>query len=81
MEGIRSTPDGSGAPTLAGVAAVFECVPWARHDAGDHRLFIMEVKRFRSNNDRMPLVFCKGRYATLQPTEVPALLWPLDIHY
>lgn len=80
-EGIRTLPGGSQAPVLAGVAAVFECVPWTRHDAGDHRLFIVEVKRFQSHVERTPLVFCKGRYASLQPTEVAAPLWPLDIHY
>lgn len=47
----------------------------ATHDAGDYRLFIVEAKRFQSHDDRMPLVFCKGRYATLQPTEAPAPLW------
>jgi flavin reductase (DIM6/NTAB) family NADH-FMN oxidoreductase RutF len=66
---------------LSGTAAVFECTPSTRHDAGDHKLFIAEVKRFRSANDRKPLVFGKGRYASLQATEFEAPLWPLDIHY
>ena len=68
-------------PVLTGVAAVFECVPWTRHDAGDHALFIAEVKCFRSSIDRKPLVFSKGRYAALQPTEFVAPFWPLDLHY
>jgi len=34
-----------------------------------------------AKHDRKPLVFCMGRYASLQPTESPAPLWPLDIHY
>ena len=68
-------------PVLYGIAAVFECVRWARYDGGDHALFIAEVKCFRTSIDRNPLVFSKGRYATLQSTESVAALWPLDIHY
>jgi flavin reductase (DIM6/NTAB) family NADH-FMN oxidoreductase RutF len=30
---------------LLGVAAIFNCVLWAKHDGGDHRIFITEVKR------------------------------------
>lgn len=78
---MRVAPGNSEAPALLGVAAVFECVPWAKHDAGDHRLFIVKVERFSASSDRTPLVFCKGRYASLQPTEFTAPLWPLDIHY
>jgi len=70
-----------GAPMLPGVTAVFECAAFARHDGGDHRLFIGEVKRFHAHADRQPLIFGKGRYAALQPSEVAAPLWPLDIHY
>ena len=68
-------------PLLPGVIAAFECAAHARHDGGDHMLFIAEVKRFRAHGDRQPLVFGKGRYAALQPTELAAPLWPLDIHY
>ncbi len=70
-----------GAPVLPGVAAALECSAWARHPAGDHVLFIAEVKRFRTSADRRPLVFSKGRYAKLHETEFTASLWPLDIHY
>ncbi|MEK1887700.1 MAG: flavin reductase family protein [Phyllobacterium sp.] len=80
-EGMRFSHGYCGAPLLPGVAAVFECVPWAKHDAGDHILFIAEVRSFTSSIDRMPLVFSKGRYAALQSTEFVAPLWPLDIHY
>ena len=70
-----------GAPILPGAAAVFECAAFARHAGGDHTLFIAEVMAFRLSPDRQPLVFGRGRYATLQPTSLPAPLWPLDIHY
>ena len=80
-EGVRVANGSSDAPVLPGVAAVFECAPWARHDGGDHIIFIARVKRFLSSADRRPLVFCQGRYAALEPTQSVAPLWPLDIHY
>jgi flavin reductase (DIM6/NTAB) family NADH-FMN oxidoreductase RutF len=79
-EGARLA-DGLAAPILSGVAAFFECAPWARYDGGDHRLFIVEVTRFWTSADRKPLVFCKGRYAKIEATDFAAPLWPLDIHY
>jgi flavin reductase (DIM6/NTAB) family NADH-FMN oxidoreductase RutF len=80
-EGMSCGEGASGAPVLPGVAAVFECAVWARHEGGDHTLFILEVRHFRSFADRQPLVFGKGRYAALQSSGVTAPLWPLDIHY
>jgi flavin reductase (DIM6/NTAB) family NADH-FMN oxidoreductase RutF len=80
-EGARFERGRLDAPVLHGIAAVFECVRWAKHEGGDHTLFIAEVKCFRSSVDRKPLVFSKGRYAALQSTEFVAPLWPLDIHY
>jgi flavin reductase (DIM6/NTAB) family NADH-FMN oxidoreductase RutF len=70
-----------GAPILPGVAATLECAAWATHAAGDHVLFIAEVRRFRTASGRRPLVFSNGRYAKLHETEFTASLWPLDIHY
>lgn len=80
-EGVSCGEAASGAPVLPGVAAVFECAAWTRHDGGDHTLFILEVERFRSFADRQPLVFGKGRYGALQSSDAAAPLWPLDIHY
>jgi flavin reductase (DIM6/NTAB) family NADH-FMN oxidoreductase RutF len=80
-EGVRFEQGCSGAPVLPGTAALFDCQPWAMHEAGDHVLFIAKVKYFRSFADRQPLVFGKGRYASMQSTEFTAPLWPLDIHY
>ena len=80
-EGVRFSLGIVGAPLLAGTVAIFECAPWAQHDGGDHVLFIAEVQRITINPDRAPLVFNKGRYASLQASEQAAALWPLDIHY
>jgi len=71
----------AGAPLLRGVVTRFECRPSARHDGGDHVLFIVEIVRLRVFTDRAPLLFCQGNYGALKPTDEPAPLWPLDIHY
>ena len=80
-EGVSSSDGASGAPVLPGVAAIFECSVWARHEGGDHTLFILEVEHFRSFADRQPLVFGKGCYGALKSFDAAAPLWPLDIHY
>ena len=80
-EAVQLASQSADAPVLPGVAAVFECIASTKYEAGDHMLFVAEVKRFASFADRMPLVFSQGRYALLQRTELLAPLWPLDLHY
>lgn len=53
-----------GAPVLAGAAAVFECATQARHDGGDHRLFVGRVLRL-ADLSVAPLVFHSGHYRML----------------
>ena len=79
--GVEFDRGHAGAPRLRGVNACFECRPFADHDGGDHVLFVAEVVRFRAFADRAPLIFCKGNYGALKPTDEPAPLWPLAIHY
>lgn len=52
-------------PLLADCAARLECGLHAKHPAGDHVLFIAEVKRLTSDPDCVPLVYHGGRYAAL----------------
>lgn len=52
-------------PLLNDCAARLECLPYAKHAAGDHTLFIAEVQRFVSDPKAMPLVYHGGRYAEL----------------
>jgi flavin reductase (DIM6/NTAB) family NADH-FMN oxidoreductase RutF len=54
----------NGAPVLAGCAAVFECVSVARHDIGDHLLFVGQVSRVTESN-QAPLLFHSARYHRL----------------
>lgn len=51
-------------PLIVGCAAHLECRTYARHNGGDHVLFIGHVERFAYDPDRRPLVFYRGRYLT-----------------
>lgn len=53
-----------GAPVLAACAAVFECEQHARHESGDHVLFIGRVRRL-AEMSVAPLVFQGGHYRML----------------
>lgn len=53
------------APLIAGALAHFECVPYARHDGGDHEIFLARVVRFRVPEGGDPLIFFRGRYHAL----------------
>ncbi|MFV0492280.1 MAG: flavin reductase family protein [Pseudorhodobacter sp.] len=79
--GIDYSDGHGGAPVLHGAAAVFECDSFARHDGGDHILFVGQVRKFTAHPERHPLVFAKGRYASLHQGDAAPPLWPLDIHY
>lgn len=80
-EGIDHSPGHGDAPLLPGAAARFECAAHARHDGGDHVLFIARITRFTAHPERRPLVFAQGRYAGLDRSHEAPPLWPLDIHY
>lgn len=58
-------------PLLPDCAARLECVPYAKHAAGDHTIFIAEVQRLESDPEAMPLVYHGGRYAELADKPLP----------
>lgn len=59
-------------PVLAGVSASIAAAIEARHDCGDHSLFIGHIIGLRDHS-RPPLVYHAGKYATLQhKKELPA---------
>lgn len=61
-----------GVPVLAGVSATLAAKVAARHECGDHSLFIGHILGMRDEG-RAPLVFHGGKYATLHPKkETPA---------
>jgi flavin reductase (DIM6/NTAB) family NADH-FMN oxidoreductase RutF len=64
---IRVLQGSHGAPLLDGALAAFECRPFARHEAGDHLVFIGEVLRFEAADEGEPLLFYRGAYRGLEP--------------
>lgn len=65
FEGLAIDQGLNDLPLLPDCAARLECVPYAKHEAGDHILFIAEVQRLESDPEAMPLVYHGGRYAEL----------------
>lgn len=52
-------------PIIEDCLASFECRVFARHDAGDHYIFIGEVKHLHQGGSDQALVFYKGAYMML----------------
>ena len=61
---IETTEGIGGVPIFDGCAARFECAQSAGHDGGDHLILVGEVLRHQLW-DRAPLVYHRGRYASL----------------
>lgn len=55
----------TGAPIISGSLASIECVPYALYEAGDHVIFIGEVRRARFEPRRDPLLYFRGKYRRL----------------
>jgi flavin reductase (DIM6/NTAB) family NADH-FMN oxidoreductase RutF len=66
-EGLTPLTGDSGVPMLPNAAVVFECESYARHDGGDHEIFIGRVTALHEHplNRGKPLVFFEGRYRQL----------------
>lgn len=66
--GLAVDNEHGGAPLLPGCSTRLECTTHARHDGGDHVIFVGEVKRFDSIRQE-PLLFHHGRFARLAPVD------------
>jgi flavin reductase (DIM6/NTAB) family NADH-FMN oxidoreductase RutF/pimeloyl-ACP methyl ester carboxylesterase len=55
----------TGVPMISTSLASIECVPYARYEAGDHVVFIGEVRRARFEPQRDPLLYFGGKYRRL----------------
>jgi flavin reductase (DIM6/NTAB) family NADH-FMN oxidoreductase RutF len=55
----------AGSPVLNGALASFECEIVARHNAGDHIIYIGRVIDLRQANSGKPLLFYGGTYLEL----------------
>lgn len=56
----------SGLPIIADSLAVFECVRYSRHDAGDHVIFVGLIERARFTESGEPLVYYQGKFRRLE---------------
>lgn len=65
FEGVTCRPGPLGMPIIEDCLASFECSVYARHDAGDHTIFIGEVKHMSGGTADHALVFYKGAYMML----------------
>ena len=65
FEGVAWRPGPLGMPIIEDCLASFECSVHARHEAGDHDVFIGEVKHMSSGPADQALVFYKGAYMML----------------
>lgn len=59
--GVEVREGRAGVPVLEGALATFECRTVARHDAGDHIIYVGEVEQYSYDPDD-PLVFHGGAY-------------------
>ena len=57
----------TGVPIMPNACAVFECRAHARHDGGDHEIFVGRVIEIHDHSVTRgrPLVFFEGRYRQL----------------
>jgi flavin reductase (DIM6/NTAB) family NADH-FMN oxidoreductase RutF len=65
FEGVPFTRGHRGLPILDDCVATFECDKFAEHVAGDHVLFLGQVRRFDHGRQEDSLVFYKGAYMML----------------
>ena len=61
--GTAWRPGRGGCPLIDGAIATFECRVAARHEGGDHVIYVGEVIGFAHGRDGDPLAFFRGRYA------------------
>ncbi len=62
----------TGSPILDGAIAYFDCRLVARHDGGDHTIFIGEIVAAGFEEEAAPLLYYASRYRRLAPDEPSA---------
>ncbi len=63
--GIEKRPSRHGAPLLAGALGWLECETWREYEAGDHTLFVGEVRTVDFGGAARPLVHVGQSYRAL----------------
>jgi len=69
FEGASVTIGLGGVPLIEECCAVLECRKIATHAGGDHAVFIGQIER-RSSNEQRPLIFGDGEYMGAHPFEL-----------
>jgi flavin reductase (DIM6/NTAB) family NADH-FMN oxidoreductase RutF len=62
--GVPFTRGANGCALIDNALAHIECDMWARHEGGDHTIFIGRVTHATAN-DAHPLLYYRGRYANI----------------
>ncbi|WPB55452.1 flavin reductase [Xylophilus sp. GOD-11R] len=65
FDGVATSRGWGGTPVLDDCIANFQCSVYARHEAGDHVVFIGQVEAFEQSSPEDALVFYKGAYMML----------------
>jgi flavin reductase (DIM6/NTAB) family NADH-FMN oxidoreductase RutF len=65
FRGVPHRIGAGGSPILDGIAAYLDCRLMAAHPAGDHVIFVGEVRDMGRGADVEPLLFHRGRYLNL----------------
>jgi flavin reductase (DIM6/NTAB) family NADH-FMN oxidoreductase RutF len=64
--GVAWTAGLGDAPLIEGSLMHFECRAYARHEAGDHVIFIVEAQRFsQPDANAEPLIFFRSAYSAI----------------
>lgn len=51
-------------PIIDGILGWLQCSRHSNIDAGDHTIILGEVRRATINYDKLPLIYCQGKYTT-----------------
>lgn len=65
--GVEHQAGASGAPLIAGAAAVFECANRSQYVEGDHTIFVGEVLHCQHQAGSSPLLYHGGMFYTEHP--------------
>lgn len=66
FKGVDVVEGAGGAPVLRGAVASFQCRLVARHDGGDHLIYVGEVEQYDRTGGE-PLLFHNGRFHATRP--------------
>jgi len=78
LEGMGYRTAVTGAPIIEGCLAYLDCRIVAAYPGGDHTIFIGQVEEAEISGDGPPLIFFRGRYATVREGDPPARGEPVE---